>query len=91
MILQDRNDVLATVYELPSAGEIDRAFIIGTYSISNPRAQECLIEPYRVLAECRSPLYVECEPCFGASGHEVCWPEGDVLLSVMGTLIPASR
>ena len=45
VILQDRNDVLATAHEPSSAGEVERAFKVGMYNISNPRAQECLIEP----------------------------------------------
>ena len=74
MILQDRNDVLATAHEPPSADEVERALVVRVYSISNPRAQICLVEPYRV-AERGSSLHIECEPGLGAGGREVCAPE----------------
>jgi len=74
MILQDRNDVLATAHEPPSAREVERALVVGVYSISDPGAQEGLIEPYGV-AKCSSSLNFECEPGFGAGGRKVCAPE----------------
>ena len=73
MVLQDRNDVLTILHE-PSSGEIKRALIAGVSGIANPRAQECLVEPYRV-TERGSTLHIELEPSFGAARCEVCAPK----------------
>lgn len=91
VILQNRDDVLTTAYKPFSVCEVECFLIAGVHSISDPRAQKSLIEPYGV-AECAASLHVEREPSFAPGRREVRTPKNIAgMVSIIASIENARR